>query len=189
MHCAVTLSKNFQRKFIIYNYDQLLDALQVAQRGDVIQIDEGALVLNAMEKDGSSLNLQKLSEIMGQIGLVVIICMNDLSLLKRHFREKRIDTLIYVDKRGSYTCYVDLALSIIVEWYSKKSGQIERIKTPGQFTHLGHFNHYYHTINDLSEESYREGKRENLAKFLQEAKEQRQFEKNKIKAFAEKYAS
>ena len=94
--------------------------------------------------------------------------MTDLMLLRRHFRDSRINTLIYVRARGDYRAITKEGIKIIQEYYRYKHGNILSIKIPNGSFWDGHFNKRIPKINDITEESYKELKNMHGEEFIKQ---------------------
>jgi hypothetical protein len=168
MQICALMSPSFRLSNIAYNYRSLAIGLKETQKYDSVDIDEGALILHSADRSKQGSKLEQLSAIMRQFNLHILICMTDLLLLRRHFRDMRIDTLIYLRGRGKYRLYTGKAIKLILELYKYKHGDILAIKVPNGTFFDGYFNHVYPVINNVNKESYLGLKQENGREFIED---------------------
>jgi hypothetical protein len=101
--CAIISTENFNLQQISYNYNGFIRGWRTKKNGDSYALDEGALILNAMERGKKSLKLTQLSAIMRQHNLFVGICLVDFKQLQRHFRQGRMNNIIIF--KQSHSCF------------------------------------------------------------------------------------
>lgn len=168
---AAVLSKNFQLKHICYRPLDFIKGIRYSEPGDTFILDEGNLFLFSREsmKDDNKW-MVKLFALMRQRNLCVIICVPNFFTLDSYVRNHRVDTLIYLHRKGQFTCFKGKAIRIISKEGSKFKN-IAGIKVPYGTFFRGHFNREFPRINDVSIEAYRAHKGENFDLFLDEVEE------------------
>jgi hypothetical protein len=161
------ISPDFKLENICYNIGQYALALQNRKKYNAIQLDEGALILNAMDNSKTSVLVDKVSAIMRQYNLCISICMVDIKQLRRHFRETRINSLFIINKRGRYDfIYGDGINTFREKIHSAK--KFDPINDAGATFIHGSFTKNIPKINDVTEDSYRQHKKENSDDFIDE---------------------
>lgn len=163
---SANTSPSFRLLNIAYHYKSLAIGLKDRQKYDTYLLDEGALILHSADRTDEAMKLEKLGTIMRQFNLNIIINLPDLLLLRRYFRDMRINTLIWVKSRGKYRAYSGKAIKIILHYYRLYHGDMEKIKIPDGTFWDGYFNNLYPEINDITEVSYRKLKEENADEFI-----------------------
>lgn len=165
--CAL-ISPNYRLDYVCYNYNDFRQALKHHNKFDTYHLDEGALIINSMERGKKAQALDKLSAIMRQFNLFIGICFIDFLQMKRHFRDARINNIIYVPERGKYVYLSEDAVDDLKEWISSKKGNIANITYRKGTYFKGVFNKSIPVINDICEASYLDKKHKNAKQFMED---------------------
>ena len=165
--CAV-ISPQYKLDYVCYNYNDFRKALKHHNKFDTYHLDEGALIINSMERGKKAQALDKLSAIMRQFNLFIGICFIDFLQMKRHFRDARINNIIYVPERGDYVYLTEDAVDDLKDWIASKKGNIGNITYRRGTFFKGNFNKSIPIINDICEASYLDKKHKNANQFMQD---------------------
>lgn len=108
------IDPGFNHQRICFTYEELIRALRVAEKGQSILIDEGAMSLYSREAMTKTTRiLTKVFMIMRQKNLFICICIPNFHLLDSYVRDHRCGTLLQIDRRGYYKAYVGHAIKRI----------------------------------------------------------------------------
>ena len=105
-HIATDLDPNFHVGKIVFDFDDFKSAVKKSKKGDVILVDEGALVLfkrDAMKGDVK--DMIKLFTAIRQYNLIIIICVPRFEIIDSYLRDYRVKCLIKLTMRGRYAVY------------------------------------------------------------------------------------
>lgn len=81
---------------IVYTRRQFVKRVQRSDPGDVILVDEGALVFFAKDRGKEMNEIIKLATTMGQYNCIVLTCVPKLTLIEKYIRQDRMKTHIKV---------------------------------------------------------------------------------------------
>ena len=167
--CSV-INPNYKLDYVCYNYADFEKALRYHQKYDTYHLDEGALIINSMDRGKEANALDKLSAIMRQFNLFIGICFIDFLQMKRHFRDARVNNIILVPQRGKYKYLKEDAVDQLKIWFKSGNSDINKLKFSNGSYFEGHFNKAMPSINDINEASYLERKHKNAEQFLNDLK-------------------
>lgn len=162
---------NFRLQLVSYDFEGFVEGLIKKEKYDFFDLDEGGLILNSADRSSKGTMLDKLSVIMRQFNLCVGICMTDFLLLRRHFRNTRINTMIHLTKRGKYRIITGKGIDAVRQQIRNKNGNMSAIRMPNGTFYDGYFSKAIPELNDINEESYLAGKHKNAEKFVKEIEE------------------
>lgn len=169
---ASVLSPNFGLKNICYKPIDLIRGIRYAKKGDVFVLDEGNLFLFSRESMSTDNKFMlKLFALMRQKNLCLIICVPNFFTIDSYVRDHRVNSLINIHRKGSFTNYRDVAIKIISKEGSKHK-KIVGIKCPKGEFYSGYHNKFFPRLNDVDEESYKAFKGESFDEFLNELEQQ-----------------
>lgn len=166
MQLGAAVSSSFSAHHICYEQNDFFSAIETAQPGDSIILDEGALFLFSREAsmEGNRKTV-KLLTVCRQLRLHLIVCVPSFWAVDSYVRQHRASTLLLVRKRGSYVGYNRGGIKIITAVGSSKKS-ILKIKTPDGTMWGGHFNKQFPIINDLNEDAYKKIKSDHMKQYL-----------------------
>lgn len=167
---ACTLSPNFKLENICFNRLQLINGIINSEKGDVFVLDEGNLFLFSRDAmSGGNKFMLKLFALMRQKNLCLIICVPNFFTLDTYVRDHRVDTLIYINKKGTFTSYHKRCIPIISR-VGFKNKSIASVRVPHGTFFNGYYNKFFPTLNDITVESYKKHKSDEFDIFLKEMK-------------------
>ena len=177
--CAMVSPHTFRLRHICFKPEAVLENIKDCKPGDSIQLDEGALFL--FSRDGmTSYNkiIVKLLTIVRAFGLHLCICVPNFFVMDTYVRDHRCKTLIQVTKRGKYVAFVGRGIKFI----SRKGRQNKQVMghevKPGLYW-PGYWNKAFPEINDITEQTYKDHKLDNINSFIEDiediAKTDKQF--------------
>lgn len=167
--CAI-ISPSLHMTQICFNPDKFIQAIIDAQPGESIIIDEGALFLFSRESiSKGNRNIVKLLSIVRQKNIHLVICIPDFWSVDNYVRRHRASTLIDVKTRGSYEGLNRSGMQIANDYAGKKKA-IATIKNVKKHAWKGHWTKPFVEINDITEATYRELKKDNLGDVVGEIK-------------------
>lgn len=169
--CAA-VSPTFSLKHICFSMEDFIQGLREAKPGDSFLLDEGALFLFSREAMSDTNRIMlKIFSIMRAKNLHVCICIPNFFTIDSYVRDHRVNSLFFVNDRGKLTVYVDKAIRIISKEGSRFK-QVLGIRVPHGTFFYADFNSRFPVINDITGESYRRFKAENIDRFLAEAEKE-----------------
>jgi excisionase family DNA binding protein len=166
LQMAAIMNPEVTLKYICYDFDDLSQALPDKKKLDTFLLDEGALILNAMERTKDAQALDKLSAIMRQFNLFIGVCLIDFLQLRRHFRDARINNMIIVEQRGRYRYLFEDGVQFIRTESKSNNSNILTMKLPKNTYFEGNFQKEIPIINDINRDSYLEHKTRNAQEFV-----------------------
>lgn len=164
---ACTLDPTFCLDRICFTPLHFVQKIKDSKPGQVFILDEGNLFLFGRQSMGmDNILMVKLFALMRQRNLIVIINVPNFFTLDNYVRCHRVDTLLYVHRKGKMRCFVDTAIRII----SHKGAKYKNITSgmnipPGQTFQCNFFKAFPH-INDINEETYKNHKHSQFVEFL-----------------------
>ena len=165
---ACMVDPKFKLSNICFKMADFLKQIEESKPGQTFVLDEGNMFLLSREAfSQDNIFMVKLFAIMRQKNLCVIICVPNFFTLDSYVRDHRVDTLVYVHKRGKYVAFVKKAIRII----SNKGSRFKQVgghKTPEGTCWPGYFNKAIPAINDVNINTYLGLKKENFNFFLEE---------------------
>lgn len=112
LHC----NPKFSVDDIVFTPKEFRQRVLNSHPGDVILVDEGALVFHAQEgntREGRK--IIKLATVMGKYNTMIITCVPKITVIHKYIREHRLKTYIRVYKKGTYAVYNKPALNKYVQ--------------------------------------------------------------------------
>lgn len=164
--CAAVSPETFDIHRCSGDYTSFVRSLAVSVQYDSLLMDEAVLVVHSSDRSAQAMEMEKLSVIMRKRNWHVVLCMTDLKLLKRHYREMRIDTLLYVPLRGRYKGVTGAGIHAVVDKYSDVKGNIDLISLPDGTWSYGTFSKSLPDVNGYRE-AYEQFKNDTVDGFIQ----------------------
>lgn len=165
-----TVSPSFSTKYICYEPEDFGKALEFADKGDSILMDEGMLFLFTRDAlRGSSVNVLKIISIMRQKNVHLCICVPNWFTIDTYIREHRVSVLFNILSRGTYKLITKEGIKKI-NLDGKRFKNINTKLKSGTFFH-GKFYNYFPDQNDLNIDSYRQLKKDNFDKVVRDFNE------------------
>lgn len=165
---ACMIDPKFKLSNICFKMADFLKQLEDSKPGRTFILDEGNMFLLSREAfSQDNIFMVKLFAIMRQKNLCVIICVPNFFTLDSYVRDHRVDTLVYVHKRGKYVAFVKKAIRII----SNKGNRFKQVgghKIPEGNCWPGYFNKEIPRINDVNIKTYLGLKGDHFDFFLEE---------------------
>jgi len=167
---ACVIDPNFKLNRICFTMMDFLKQIEDAPKGACFILDEGNLFLSSREAMTlGNRFMQKLMAVMRQRNLCVIINVPNFWTVDSYVRNHRTDTLIYVNSRGNFRAYKDIAIPLCSKW-GMATKSFNGVKVPSNHVWKGSFNRYLPTINDISHEQYKNYKADTFTEFLEDLK-------------------
>jgi energy-coupling factor transporter ATP-binding protein EcfA2 len=111
---ASLLDPTFNINRVCFKMTDYIDRLRNSKPGQAFILDEGNMFLfNREAYSDDNRFMVKLFALMRQKNLITIICVPNFFTLDSYVRLHRVDTLIYISKRGKYIGYVKGAIKIV----------------------------------------------------------------------------
>lgn len=170
LNICAWVSPDFNKENIVFHEGQYFDNLSLGDKGESIDIDEGAVFLftrDTMQRTNK--NIIKSFTVIRAKSLNVIICVPNFHILDNYIKEHRTRLLIQIFKRGHYIAFNKEAIRIINEKGTKHK-QVLGIKVPnGTFWH-GSCNYVFPP--QVPEAMYEELKMEHMNQYIKQAREE-----------------
>jgi len=163
------ISPGISIKHVCYKPLDLVAAMENAEKGDTIWIDEGALFLFSREAMGKNNKmLIKLLTISRQLNLHLIICIPNFYIIDTYIREHRVNSLFHIKCRGRFKYFAENVINLVSVYGKKSKNVLSKDITIKHGFINGDFNKYWVETEGLTHEEYESRKTLNMNEHLEE---------------------